>query len=56
MNDVARMGRRSRHLAGVECLADIDEAPGKGCLNSRNLTPDATGLASRTCPTGPITT
>src|SRR5262249_42948436 len=35
-------------LAGVECLTDTDPEPGKGCLNSRNLTPDATGLKSRT--------
>jgi len=36
------------YLPGVECLVDIDPEPGKGCLNSRNLTPDATGLKSRT--------
>jgi len=40
--------KANRYLAGVECLTDIDPEPGKGCLNSRNLTPDATGLKSRT--------
>src|SRR5215813_2293364 len=39
---------RTRYLSGVECLFDIEPEPGKGCLNSRNLTPDATGLKSRT--------
>jgi mono/diheme cytochrome c family protein len=38
----------SRYLAGVECLVDVDPAPGKGCLNTRNLTPDRTGLKNRT--------
>src|SRR5215468_1835773 len=40
--------KTNRYLAGVECLIDVDPEPGKGCLNSRNLTSDATGLKSRT--------
>src|SRR5215475_7021458 len=39
---------RSRLLSGVECLVDVDPEPGKGCLHSRNLTPDPTGLKNRT--------
>lgn len=40
----------AKHLSGVECFIDV--APpadnGAGCLHSRNLTPHATGLATRT--------
>ncbi|HKA86747.1 MAG TPA: hypothetical protein VKE22_03740 [Haliangiales bacterium] len=39
---------RTRYLAGVECFIDVDPDPGKGCLNTRNLTPDGTGLKNRT--------
>ena len=39
----------SRHLAGVDCFIDIDPANADvGCLSSRNLTPHATGLGTRT--------
>src|ERR1043165_7323352 len=41
-------------LSGVDCFADItsptftDDGDGVGCISTRNLTPDPTGLASRT--------
>jgi len=41
-------------LAGVPCFADIesndftDDGDGIGCISTRNLTPDATGLAGKT--------
>lgn len=41
-------------LSGVDCFADIDSPNfqdnnnGTGCVSTRNLTPDATGLGSRT--------
>lgn len=37
----------SKYLAGVECLVDTNEAAGRGCLNSGNLTNDSTGLGRR---------
>src|SRR5262249_3806316 len=39
---------RARLLAGVDCLVDIDPAPGKGCIATPNLTPHATGLKNVT--------
>lgn len=35
------------YLAGVECLFDVNGTEADGCLNSRNLTNDATGLLNR---------
>lgn len=34
----------TRLFAGVDCFVDIDPTPGVGCVNSRNLTNDPTGL------------
>jgi mono/diheme cytochrome c family protein len=39
----------ARLLAGVDCFIDVDPVdPDVGCLSSRNLTNDATGLKNRT--------
>jgi mono/diheme cytochrome c family protein len=41
----------SKHLSGVECFIDVAPSTpdnGVGCLHSRNLTPHATGLGTRT--------
>jgi mono/diheme cytochrome c family protein len=39
----------SKHLSGVDCFVDADTAnPNFGCLSSRNLTNDGTGLKNRT--------
>src|SRR5512135_488854 len=40
----------TRQLAGVDCLFDVDTDPtnGVGCLSSRNLTNDPTGLMNAT--------
>src|ERR1043165_5400682 len=41
-------------LSGVDCFADItspsftDDGNGIGCISTRNLTPDPTGLGSKT--------
>ncbi len=34
----------TRELSGIECLVGPQDGPGIGCLNSRNLTNDPTGL------------
>lgn len=38
----------SKHLSGVECFLDVIPEAGMGCLHSRNLTNDPTGLMNRT--------
>jgi mono/diheme cytochrome c family protein len=38
----------TRLLAGVDCLFDTDPAAGSGCVSSRNLTNDPTGLMNAT--------
>jgi mono/diheme cytochrome c family protein len=39
----------ARWLSGVDCFVDVaPEAPGEGCLSTRNLTDHETGLANRT--------
>jgi mono/diheme cytochrome c family protein len=38
----------ARYLAGVECRFDVDPAPGRGCINSKNLTHHPRGLANVT--------
>lgn len=38
----------ARFLAGVPCLFDVDPAPGRGCISSKNLTPHARGLGNVT--------
>jgi len=40
----------TRLFAGVDCIFDLDTDPtnGMGCVSSRNLTPDATGLKNAT--------
>lgn len=37
---------RSRYLAGVVCRFDVDPTPGRGCINSKNLTHHPSGLAN----------
>jgi mono/diheme cytochrome c family protein len=37
----------TKFLSGVECFIDTDPAVGMGCLHSRNLTNDPTGLMNR---------
>jgi mono/diheme cytochrome c family protein len=36
----------SRYLAGVECVFDVDPAPGRGCIHSKNLTNHPRGLSN----------
>jgi hypothetical protein len=38
----------TRLFAGVDCFVDIDPTPGVGCISSRNLTNDPTGLMNAT--------
>jgi mono/diheme cytochrome c family protein len=38
----------ARYLAGVQCRFDVDPAPGRGCINSKNLTHHPRGLANVT--------
>jgi mono/diheme cytochrome c family protein len=38
----------ARYLAGVECRFDVDPAPGRGCINSKNLTSHPRGLGNVT--------
>jgi mono/diheme cytochrome c family protein len=41
------MADATRFLAGIDCVYDVDPAnPDVGCLSSRNLTSDPTGLAN----------
>ena len=37
-----------RYLGGTECFVNVDPAEGTGCLHTKNLTNDATGLANLT--------
>jgi mono/diheme cytochrome c family protein len=46
--DATGMPVPGMEFSGVTCLVDIDPDPALGCLSSRNLTNDATGLMNRT--------
>jgi len=47
-SDATGMPIPGMELSGVTCLVDVDPDPAIGCLSSRNLTNDPTGLMNRT--------